>query len=399
MTIVENNFRHIADNDFSQFQQERNRTYLEFWLNHVPDPDASNRELVTLIGVQTGMSQPEVRKNLRVARMLQRMPKLRELATTHLHLCPGRLFAVEKQVCGIEDPKILERVDAAITAFLSPQAPDDALVQPATITRHLRAIVAEFDPPATSEKPNTAQRGGSIKRGDQGFTRFSFALADDEAHEVRTFLERVTSKLQRAEYRAAKDEGRKPQHFTFIDALLDVIRNNTHAHVSYNLIRSPEGLLHLNGVGPVSDTWLERAEERTLSTDAKVESYAPSEDIRVTSELLDGHCRFPGCDVPAIYCEKDHNIPYADGGETSVANIYNLCAYHHQGKTECKYYYKPGADRQLTWYYPNGLTKVTYPHGPAVPRRLWGTTYAEAEKRRMQRRRNKSRQASQPNAV
>ena len=42
-------------------------------------------------------------------------------------------------------------------------------------------------------------------------------------------------------------------------------------------------------------------------------------------------CRFPGCDHPAIDCDLDHTIPYAQGGPTHAGNLKCYCRTHHCG--------------------------------------------------------------------
>jgi hypothetical protein len=56
--------------------------------------------------------------------------------------------------------------------------------------------------------------------------------------------------------------------------------------------------------------------------------YAPPEPRRRPSQALadfvrcrDLTCRWPGCDVPAVRCDADHTIPYAQGGLTHAANL------------------------------------------------------------------------------
>ena len=45
--------------------------------------------------------------------------------------------------------------------------------------------------------------------------------------------------------------------------------------------------------------------------------------------VRDPFCRFPGCDEPAAACQPHHIIPRSRGGPTSLANLVNLCSFHH----------------------------------------------------------------------
>jgi hypothetical protein len=41
------------------------------------------------------------------------------------------------------------------------------------------------------------------------------------------------------------------------------------------------------------------------------------------------HCQWPGCDVPAPWCDLHHVEHWEHGGETCVANGCHLCRRHH----------------------------------------------------------------------
>ena len=43
----------------------------------------------------------------------------------------------------------------------------------------------------------------------------------------------------------------------------------------------------------------------------------------------DRHCRFPGCQQPALACHPHHIIPRSQGGPTSLTNLLQLCSFHH----------------------------------------------------------------------
>jgi hypothetical protein len=46
----------------------------------------------------------------------------------------------------------------------------------------------------------------------------------------------------------------------------------------------------------------------------------------------DGGCRWPGCTIPARWCEVDHLIPWERGGPTDLDNLVLWCSHHHHTK-------------------------------------------------------------------
>jgi hypothetical protein len=51
--------------------------------------------------------------------------------------------------------------------------------------------------------------------------------------------------------------------------------------------------------------------------------------LRRAVMLRDRHCQYPGCDVPAIWCDCHHRHHWSRGGPTSLHNLIMLCGYHH----------------------------------------------------------------------
>ncbi|HET9059079.1 MAG TPA: HNH endonuclease signature motif containing protein [Acidimicrobiales bacterium] len=43
----------------------------------------------------------------------------------------------------------------------------------------------------------------------------------------------------------------------------------------------------------------------------------------------DGHCRHPGCDRPANWCEGHHVVHFSQGGPTKLSNLVLACSRHH----------------------------------------------------------------------
>jgi hypothetical protein len=52
--------------------------------------------------------------------------------------------------------------------------------------------------------------------------------------------------------------------------------------------------------------------------------------IRRAVILRDGGCAFPGCSVPARWCDIHHIIHWVDHGPTSLENCVTLCGRHHR---------------------------------------------------------------------
>ena len=83
----------------------------------------------------------------------------------------------------------------------------------------------------------------------------------------------------------------------------------------------------------------------------------------------DGGCRWPGCELPAEWCDVDHFVPWESGGSTDLNNLWLLCRHHHTEK------HRPGvvmrgtvADATVTL--PDGVTVQCLPR-PLTERVHW----------------------------
>ncbi|MGH6655362.1 MAG: DUF222 domain-containing protein [Actinocrinis sp.] len=100
-------------------------------------------------------------------------------------------------------------------------------------------------------------------------------------------------------------------------------------------------------------------------------TYRPPAALDRLVRLRDQYCTFPGCTMPAAYCDIDHIEPFnhADpeaGGPTTPENLQALCRHHHQLKTTGRW----NATRDensttTTWTAPTGHTYTTEP--PTYP--------------------------------
>ncbi|MGH9003011.1 MAG: DUF222 domain-containing protein [Acidimicrobiia bacterium] len=70
--------------------------------------------------------------------------------------------------------------------------------------------------------------------------------------------------------------------------------------------------------------------------------------------IRDRHCRFPGCDRPAHWCEGHHVRFWDHGGPTQLANLVLVCSRHHH------LLHRPGWHAKLL---PDATLEITDPHG------------------------------------
>ena len=66
----------------------------------------------------------------------------------------------------------------------------------------------------------------------------------------------------------------------------------------------------------------------------------------------DRHCRFPGCDRPAPWCDADHVTQVEDGGPTAVGNGILLCRPHHRMKKRDGWWPTLQPDGDVVWTHP-----------------------------------------------
>lgn len=97
-------------------------------------------------------------------------------------------------------------------------------------------------------------------------------------------------------------------------------------------------------------------------TDAEPETgYVPSKKLADFVRCRDLTCRAPGCDRPAVSCDLDHTIPFADGGATHASNLKSLCRKHHLLKNFWGWRDEQLPDGTVIWRLPAGQTYVTTP--------------------------------------
>jgi hypothetical protein len=94
--------------------------------------------------------------------------------------------------------------------------------------------------------------------------------------------------------------------------------------------------------------------------------YRPSRNLVHLVRARTPRCSAPGCNRPAMRCDLDHTVAWADGGPTCPCNIAPLCRRHHRCKQAEGWSLAQPEPGVMVWLTPAGRTHVTTP--TAYPR-------------------------------
>ena len=88
--------------------------------------------------------------------------------------------------------------------------------------------------------------------------------------------------------------------------------------------------------------------------------------------VRDSHCRFPGCDRKASWCEAHHVVHVADGGATCPSNLVLVCSRHHHQLHQPGWSATLAPDAELVVSDGSGRVRSSRPpvHSPRPPPRL-----------------------------
>ena len=95
-----------------------------------------------------------------------------------------------------------------------------------------------------------------------------------------------------------------------------------------------------------------------LSIGRKTRAIPPS--IRRALRFRDAGCRFPGC-THTHFVDGHHIQHWADGGETSLANLVQLCRHHHRLVHEGGYACERTAEDKIKFRSPSGIDLPAHP--------------------------------------
>jgi hypothetical protein len=329
------------------------------------------------------ISQGLAGSRLRYARaMREQLPKVAEVfAAGDITL---RLFqTIVYRTDLIADGEVLEAVDAEL-AVKVPRWPS---LTARRLAGKIDKIVAKADVDAVRRRKEChAEREISIEDFRGGFSEIHGSLFTPDARALEKALDALAATVCEHDPRSRKQRradavgalaaradrlgcrcgrtdcaaGRRP---SATPVVIHVIAEQATVEGTGD---GPGWLVEADGLIP-PDLIAELAQSARLVSlvhpaDARAEQgYVPSKALADFVRCRDLTCRWPGCDRPAIECDVDHTIPYAEGGPTHASNLKCYCRTHHLVKTFWGWRDEQLPDGTLILASPSGQTYVTTP--------------------------------------
>jgi hypothetical protein len=286
--------------------------------------------------------------------------------------------AMEEGEIGFSHLKVMARTANAVGAAfdeskLLPTARQDSPGRFFYKSLHFRHAV---DPKryADEQAELVENRRLSLNTAEDGCLLISGILDPVGGAAVRTALEPL------AKPSGAHDD--RPVEQRQADALVELAtaRGGSGRHVAMQVTSSIETLLGLVGAPgaeneftlPISAKTVERwacdcSLTRILMQDSVVIDVGRSERVikgprRRALIARDRHCRWPGCERPAIWCDGHHLVSWLHGGGGEIENQVLLCGRHHWKVHEGGWQLLRAQDNEITVIPPT----VTFglPRGP-----------------------------------
>ncbi|WJZ03287.1 HNH endonuclease signature motif containing protein [Corynebacterium freiburgense] len=287
--------------------------------------------------------------------LLRHLPQFLEAALYYRHMTFYHLRGILKCTEHLgDDHEIWGELDAALAQHVQPIRDQQALPRPESIKRWVKNFLLAQSAKQTQKETTILAPSMQVKgTATPGMRRVEIVLPAAEA----TLFEQTIAKVD-------KDV------CTAIMALVNGTAQNVKLEL-YGTVAPPEDLQphYLAGAGVLQGKTALFESAEIIWRDAIAvaqechEHYRPGAAIKRVLELRDGTCRFPGCEKPAEFCDKDHVIDYRSGGWTSLSNMQCLCRHHHNMKTGGRARCEIAVDGTCTWQIGD-ITTITTPQGP-----------------------------------
>lgn len=350
---------------------------------------------IAQVSTQTGMSKSRVDTAITAYMGLRNLPKLRELQLEHHRLDIERLAAVSD---GLADlglnvlDEVYDKFDDMLTALFTPTKMGQQLPTITAITRRINVMIADFDSEAGYDLKKRKEREEKTDPFGPGEGAISFDVPPSGSGEpgnayMNVAGDKAKVAAMRAEINATARELGVSQ-WEALDLLIFGKAEPTSATIYgyvplVNGVPDPTKSVFIPGFGWTTAAateafhcMVDRIIDLEEAKHHTVAGYVAPDKVKAYVRGCDGKCIFPGCTRSAWSCQLDHRIPYDDGGQTNAANLYCLCAHHHNMKTDRRAFYVPDpVTGEIIWLFDDGTYARTEPEGfigtqvtPTAPR-------------------------------
>ena len=357
---------------------------------------------VTKLQAATGWSKTLVKHAILGHAALQELPNLRALQRDTRVMDIAHLPAVYttlEELGPDADDEFYAVIDDILVDTFTPKRHNQLLPQRKTVTDRIRAAIKRLDPTRAYNKRKRTKR----EQDTDDTLRFdTYSIDGTQRCRIELLTNATTSKRIHVHVTAiAREHG-----ISTVEAAEQLLSGELAGAQARPVINvySPKGRaegdpVYIPGSGwtdpeatAAFDDWLAESEPVERNLDAAAEQvlrgYAPSEAMRQAVGARNRTCVYPGCNRPAEQCQLDHRIPYEEGGETAVGNLFPLCQHHHNMKTDRRAFYVPDPTTgDIIWLFADGTFEVESPDSllhsqftPTTPR--WRSSLANVRKNR-----------------
>lgn len=317
-----------------------------------PEPTDLVSDFASRLVARTGLSKYQAEKTATEALILSRFPKLNCLFLEG-HYTPKTVSRVLDDIAIVPD-NLCDIVDTELVKALLPTIAEQHALSPRSAGIRVQRILERHCPERLSD-PQQDPKNLDVRTAESGAARYSLIVSKQDHKAIKALIRATMRKYE----------------CTDAEALIRLILGKSKVKVTLNLykdISSTAKELFAEGgwlQGLVADEWLERVTHVRMAGPSSTQGYSPTDAQRAYVSGRDGHCRFPGCEVPANECEIDHIHRYEDDGPTDTSNLHLLCKHHHRLKTAGSWDVTRYSDSTEVWTsHGDGHTVTTAPSGP-----------------------------------
>lgn len=375
------------DDPYAVATIEANRAVYHLWrvLSHHVDQEVDCDVNYAALVRSTGLSRREIERNLMAMATLDELPSLRA-HQQQLHLLDmHRLRAIDSALA-MADRDYFHELDERLTRYLTATRPGQPLPSARAIAKRIKALLDELDASiATDEEdPELPSATYSMQINEDG-TADLFARFDAPTAAAIDARVRALARERKIGFAAA--------HALLVTGADGGIKVNLNIYRAHDVPDAPVYFPRVGWLNPLrAQEWLAKtATVRDLEGIAEfsTDAYRTPERLEALVEGRDGGCRYPGCTVPAQFCDNDHIRNHADGGRTEATNLVKLCRHHHNLKTSghIRYVLDP-VTGNIIWLLPHGQWLEDEPEGPLSPdSRRWVQSFVQRRDARNERAR------------